>query len=190
MMLAPMMLLGFCCAIIGLAPTAFTGLIQRGVMVWEPGLQGPETIISRLWLSWLSVFAVALVLVLLVGAYAMGRLRRHQSIRAAGTWDCGYVRSTARIQYTGTSFGQMLTDLFGWVLLPCKVMVRLRGFFPTQAEFGSEVPDAVLDRALVPAFSIAERVLNWARPIQRGTVQLYLVYLLLALLALLPLSAW
>jgi hypothetical protein len=84
----------------------------------------------------------------------------------------------------------MLTDLLGWVLLPRKAIVSLRQMFPGRTEFSSEVPDTVLDRGLVPTFSMAERIIAWVRPIQRGTVQLYLVYVLIALLVLLLFVVW
>jgi hypothetical protein len=84
----------------------------------------------------------------------------------------------------------MLTDLFGWVLWPRKAVVALRGLFPDSAQFSSEVPDTVLDRGVLPAFSLTERLMSWARPIQRGSVQIYLLYVLIALLGLLLLAMW
>ena len=40
------------------------------------------------------------------------RLPRGREETATGTWDCGYARPTARMQYTASSFAQPLTDLF------------------------------------------------------------------------------
>ena len=60
--------------------------------------------------------------------------------------------------------------------------------FPAAARFRSEVPDVVLDRALIPAFGAADALLGRARIIQRGNVQIYLVYVLGILLALLLLG--
>jgi hypothetical protein len=43
----------------------------------------------------------------------------------------------------------------------------------------------VLDRVVQPGFSLAGRLLARLRPIQHGSVHLYLVYILATLLALL-----
>lgn len=94
------------------------------------------------------------------------------------------------MQYSGSSLGQMLIDLFGWVLLPRRNIVALRGLFACRSRFSSEIPDTVLDRGLLPAFSLVERVMSWARPIQRGPVQVYLLYVLAVLLVLLLFASW
>jgi hydrogenase-4 component B len=89
------------------------------------------------------------------------------------------------MQYTSSSFADSLVRLFGWALRPDRHAPRLQGAFPTAARFESHVPDAVLDRGLVPGFALAGRWLGRLRPIQQGSVHLYLLYILATLLALL-----
>jgi len=57
--------------------------------------------------------------------------------------------------------------------------------FPGAAGFGSDVPDVVLDRGLRPGFTLAERVAGWMRVLQRGPIQVYLLYVLGILVMLL-----
>ena len=46
-------------------------------------------------------------------------------------------------------------------------------------------PDAVLDGAVLPAFRLGAWLLSWLRVVQLGSIQAYLLYIFLALLALL-----
>jgi hydrogenase-4 component B len=191
LMLAPMLVLGLCCAVIGVMPTVIAGFVQRAADVWDPAPSRiGMTIRTLVGLNWISAIAVVLIAAAIGGKIALGAWRHRRPSASAGTWDCGYARPTPRIQYSGSSFGQMLTDLFGWVLWPRKAVVALRGLFPDSAQFSSEVPDTVLDRGVLPAFSLTERLMSWARPIQRGSVQIYLLYVLIALLGLLLLAMW
>ena len=50
------------------------------------------------------------------------------------------------MQYTGSSFAEMLVKYFSWVLLPQTNINRPRGFFASSASFESDVPDTVLTR--------------------------------------------
>jgi hypothetical protein len=89
------------------------------------------------------------------------------------------------MQYTSSSFAEMLVALLGWALHPSRHAPRLEGPFPTAARFDSHVPDTVLERAILPTFSLADRIAARLRPFQHGSLHLYLVYILAALLALL-----
>src|SRR5262249_11782237 len=103
----------------------------------------------------------------------------------ASTWGCGYVAPTARMQYTASSFAQMLVGLFGWALRPRSRMPSKLPLFPTKTSFHSEVPDTVLDDAVLPAFRFGARLFARGRVFQQGSVQGYLLYIFLALIALL-----
>jgi hydrogenase-4 component B len=89
------------------------------------------------------------------------------------------------MQYTSSSFAGTLVSLFGWALRPSAQSPELSGPFPVPAAFHSHVPDAVLDRVLLPSFAFTERLLARLRPIQHGNVHLYLLYILGAVVALL-----
>jgi hypothetical protein len=102
-----------------------------------------------------------------------------------GTWDCGYAAPTSRMQYTSSSFAAMLVGLLSWALRPNVHEPHLARTFPTRTIFHSHVPDTVLDRFLVPIFSFARQLMTWLRPIQSGSVHVYLLYILGAIVALL-----
>ncbi|GLH74400.1 hydrogenase [Geothrix limicola] len=100
--------------------------------------------------------------------------------KAPPTWDCGYAAPTARMQYTGSSFAD------GWALALPGVTRRvrtIRRLFPGPQTFRLKVVDAVGDGMVVPWFGrLAARLLRFRR-LQPGFLALYILYLLLALLA-------
>ena len=185
----PMAALAACCLFIGLVPSAMIGLLNAALSQWNPQGEGAlpaiESYVSMGWISGLA--AVLLGLIAIGGMWLLWRPGRPLT-RSGLTWDCGFARPTARIQYTGSSFSQMLVDLLSWVLWPRRRQPRIGGAFPAADEFHSEVPDVVLDRALIPTFNAADALLGLARVIQRGSIQIYLVYVLGILLALLLLG--
>jgi hypothetical protein len=79
----------------------------------------------------------------------------------------------------------MLVGLFGWALRARTRRPAPLPLFPQQTEFHSEVPDPILDEAVLPAFRFGGWLFSWLRPFQHGTVQTYLLYVFLALIALL-----
>jgi hypothetical protein len=143
-----------------------------------------ESIVSYVPIEWLTALALVLLAMVASGALWFWRCRANRAARAAGTWDCGYARPTARMQYSGSSFSQMMVELLSWVLWPRRRPPRIDGVFSTPTDFASDVPDVVLDRSLLPAFGSAEWLLGWARIFQRGPIQVYLLYVLAILILL------
>ena len=89
------------------------------------------------------------------------------------------------MQYGGTSLVQMLLALFAWVIAPRSAPARIVGLFPVPARHRVEVPDVVLDRVAIPALRGAARAALRLRLLQKGQIQLYVLYILFALLGLL-----
>jgi hydrogenase-4 component B len=185
-MLVPMWALAACCVSIGLVPVIAIGVLDRAVAGWAP-VMGPAAggIRSFVPVGWLTGMSVALFAAVGAGGLWLAGRRSRSTSRSAGTWDCGYARPTARMQYSGSSFSQMIVELLAWVLWPWRRRPRIEGVFAGPAEFESGVPDVVLDRSLMPAFDSAAWLLGWARVVQRGPIQVYLLYVLSILVLLL-----
>ncbi|MFZ1614793.1 MAG: proton-conducting transporter membrane subunit [Holophaga sp.] len=179
-MLSAMKLLAAGCALIGLAPFLVFPVLDRAVSSLGPNLPylrtqaspGLLSLVNALglgfaWIAWLSL--------------------RNMASRPSGTWDCGYAAPTSRIQYTASSFAQLLEEPFRWALWPVRHLPRIRGLFPGPSHFRTEVPDPVLDRGLKPLFTVSSWVLGWMRVLQAGHLPIYLLYVVLTLVALL---AW
>jgi len=185
-MLGPMAILSACCFLIGLAPLWIVPLLAKGVSAWAPGLQNVESrLIALAPLGWITVMGLGLIAALLaVGSLLWLRLR-HSLVTTGDTWACGYVAPTPRMQYTSSSFAQMLVGLFSWALRPRTCRPQDLPLFPRKTAFHSAVRDVVLDEAVLPAFRFLAWLFSWFRVFQQGSIQAYLFYLFLALIALL-----
>jgi hydrogenase-4 component B len=184
-MLVPMAALAACCVFIGLAPAAVAPVLGQAVSAWADVPDAGRQLMRLAPLDWLSIMGVALLAALGLSGGLLWLLLRGRAVETGPTWGCGYAAPTPRMQYTSSSFGQMLVGLFGWALRPRVHRPEGLGLFPKKAEFHSEVPEVVLDEAVLPAFRFGAWLASWFRVFQQGNVQIYLLYVFLALLALL-----
>jgi len=108
-------------------------------------------------------------------------------VTATITWDCGYVAPHPRMLYTASSFPAKLTRLFGAFLRTRRRFEPPEGLFPSSSSLATETPDVYRERLYRPVFAVIERFLGRFRFLQHGRLNLYILYIVLALLALL---AW
>ena len=193
LLLGPMIVLAAGCLLVGVLPAYVAPMLQRAVLAWTDapgaamgGVAGDE-IASFVWVPWLAALLCSAVVLILM---LLRPVLRRAAPRNVGTWDCGYARPTARMQYTGSSFGQSVMELFQWGLWPKTHRLRIKALFPRERSFEQIVPDVILDRLATPVFQFAERNLLRVRFLQQGWVQVYVVYILAAVLALLLWSVW
>ncbi len=108
-----------------------------------------------------------------------------RSIRNVGTWDCGYARPDARMQYTAASFAQPLTDLFKMFLGSLKKISVIKDIFPKDSAFHtntSDLSEKYMYRPLFKWISSSFSQLHW---LQKGRLQIYILYIALTLWVLL-----
>jgi hydrogenase-4 component B len=189
----PMILLAGACAAIGLFPYFVVRAMAPVLIVVTR--QPAATVRNALdtGLGPLAVIGVCAGVLLLLGP-ALALLRRRllagRGVEAAVTWDCGYARPSARMQYTASSFAQPLTDLFGLVLRTDRRLHAPGGLFPRDASFHSHTPDAFQETVFAPAFAGLERCLDRLRILQQGRIQLYVLYIVLTLVGLMLWKLW
>jgi hypothetical protein len=125
-----------------------------------------------------------LVLISLIAVWYRRRLAGSVSSETV-TWGCGYQRPAPRMQYSASSFAEMLTSLFAFALKPHRHQPEgITGLFPRTAHFFSHVPEAVLELVYTPAL---ERLYGRFLPIRRmqnGILQQYVLYILITLVVL------
>jgi hydrogenase-4 component B len=182
-MVAPMAILGACCLFIGLGAPLCARVLDAAVAAWAgvglaPALSKVAPLVG------VSATSMLLLVAVIALGFALGARLRGAPGNIA-TWGCGYAAPSARMQYTSSSFAEMLVGLLSWALRPSAHSPRLDGPFPAPAAFHSHVPDVVLDRAVLPAFAAVGRAFERLRPIQRGSIHLYLAYILGTLIVLL-----
>lgn len=180
-MRTPMIGLALACAGIGLAPFLLWPTLLRVCAAWNPAWALPVAQDPLVPLSFAGAgFAAAALMgaaILVVRGRAARRL-------ATVTWDCGYAKPTARMQYTAGSFAATLTEWLADLLRSKRREIRPEGVFPAEAAFESHTPDVVLDEAVLPSAGRILRAASVARRLHHGRVQAYLVYVVLGLGAL------
>jgi hydrogenase-4 component B len=129
--------------------------------------------------------AVALICVTALVSGLRHWLLRGRRVETSVTWDCGYARPSARMQYTASSFAQPLTSLFGLVLRTREALAAPSGYSPRSASLTTETPDVCHVALYRPLFSAIRRGASRLRWLQYGHVQLYVLYIAVTLLVLL-----
>jgi hypothetical protein len=172
------------CLVIGLAPALVSKPLGLSVESWAGGSLADLSLNEVAPVGWISAASAMLLTVIVVVGFILATSISRSAIHGESTWGCGYRTATPRMQYTSSSFGQMLVDMFAWLLRPSAHRPNLRSLFPSDASYYGEMRDVVLDRVMVPAFRWSARVLGWFRVLQQGSIQAYLLYIMLALLML------
>jgi len=185
-MILPMGILAAGCLALGLMPWAAWPLLAAAVAAWAPmpGLAEAAATAGAA-LAWVGALGLALAALVAAVAMAWRLLPRARQCRGAVTWDCGYVRPTARMQYTGSSFTQGLVGMFAFLLWPRREATAPSTPFPREGSFRSLVPDVVLDRLALPCCRLLGRQVPRLHLLQQGRTQLYALYILVMVIVLL-----
>jgi hydrogenase-4 component B len=183
-MMVPMVLLAAACLLIGIFPLSFITLAFGGLaditLLGQVDIALVETIGTNLALGsrlFLAIFFFAV--------FCRKLLYWRKEITAGPTWGCGFTRPTTRMQYTGTSYARSVIDFFRPFVLIKETDVRLKKIFPERTRFTSRVDDiaeAGMNKGLaLPLLALLAKF-RW---IQHGNVQLYIGYIIVAILILL-----
>lgn len=187
-MLIPMGVLALLCVIIGIFPQGATRLLEPAVAAWGPaGTSSGVALAALAPLGWLTVMGIALVIFGLIVA-VIALKRRDGGVTSTGTWDCGYLKPTARMQYTASSFAEMIVGLFDGILRPGRHEPKIVGPFPQPSRFSSHVPEAVLELVYLPLLKRADHLLLPLRKLQHGQIPIYILYIFVTVIVLLALA--
>jgi hydrogenase-4 component B len=178
-MLAPMLALAAVCALIGVAPSLVWMPVARAAGSWNPAGPHPAS-------SFFPLGPAQLVLAVLAVATGvlLWKKSRANGLRRAPTWDCGFSRPTARMQYTAGSFAGIAGGWFAAIFRAEHKSRRPRGPFPAAAFQLDRVPETVLDRIIRPVGELIERLSHAALGLQHGRLPFYILYLVAGLAVL------
>ena len=209
---APTMLIGMgllvaACVFLGLFPTTFLKLLdpitvqltgealsnqlsQIGGLVLktvqEPGAtmlgQNLGGTVSTLGiaLTGICLLPIPLVLWLIFG--------RRTKTRIGPTWDCGLRGLTPQMEYTATGFSKPIRMIFKALFRPRREVQREYDYSPYFAKnlrFESHIEEAFVTRIYRPLNRSILRLSRRMRALQAGSIQAYLIYIFITLLALL-----
>ena len=180
----PMIVMAASCLVIGIFPAPFVQTAFMALKSIQPlvpvGAEEVALVTGNLALAARIFLAVFLFSMLLRKVLYLRKKITHKP-----TWGCGFTQPTVRIQYTGTSFGMSVVDFFRPFV---RVKTRYSGInriFPGRTTYQTKVEDiseiALVDHLAVPFLYFA-RKLRW---IQHGHIQLYIGYIIVAIVALL-----
>jgi hydrogenase-4 component B len=179
-MLLGMGLLFACCLWIGLAPATLVPFLQKSVEVWT-GTVVTNQLNVLVSAGYISMAAFLLFLLTVILTVLLYRKSPRLQIKKQPTWGCGYSRAIPRVQYTVSSFAQIIDDFFSWVLRIDAQGEKPAGIFPgNKAFYKTHTPDILLDYIVLPLFRTSEVVSVKIRHlVQNGKIGSYLLYSLL-----------
>ena len=197
-MRAAMALLAIACAVLGVAPAMTLAPLEATVFDLMGGHADMRfdwnAVVAKDgfgWVAplWIALGLVALLVVIPVGLRLIGANKRR---RYYETWGCGRALQTARFEYTATAFANPFKRVFALLYRPVKELdiefhPESRYFVRTIAYYneGRLIFEDALYR---PLLRMIEALARRARVLQSGNVHSYLVYILIALVALLILT--
>ena len=186
------------CVFLGLFPTLFLKLFDpltqqltgqqlsqqlttaNGLVLSGGGAQGGTVSTLGITLMLLCLLPVPLGLWLLFA--------RRSRTRIAPTWDCGLRGLTPQMEYTATGFSKPLRMIFKALFRPRREVQREYDFSPyfaTTLRFESHVEEVFQTRIYRPLRWLVLRASRRTRALQAGSIQAYLIYIFVTLLALL-----
>ncbi len=190
-LLLPLLVPAAACVCGGLfAPWAFK-MVQptlEFIPVMHAGLMAPAGHViastERL-LTHISLFGGAALLLVLIAVLTRRALLARSGVKRGPVWGCGYQYGTPRIQYTPASFVEPASRIFGHVMGTTVKVTKTDGLFPDPASLDVDAPDVVRGKFYAPLFQLMERACNALKILQNGLVNMYILYILITLVALL-----
>ncbi len=173
------LILATCCLAIGLFPRLLLPQLEVIAALWSPAHPAVTTLLGSEF-PFSAVTGIGLVLCLLFTAvYPLWR--RGPARRDLPTWDCGYLFGTPRIQYTASSFAQLLVDAFHPLVPSQANKVEITKPFSHSVGYESHVADMSLDLIVRPFIAGSVWLALRLRVLQSGHSQLYILYVILTL---------
>lgn len=170
-MLLPMAILAGVCVAFGVGAGPLLKLAGRVMAQFVPGAVVPD-------IGPLSTMGLFVWAALLSGAVGLFVALRGRPAPRAETWGCGYAAPTARMQYTGRSFAELIeTHLVPVGLAPSARTPVIEGTLAHPARYSVDYADATLRAVYQPFFR------RWAirfarlRRYQQGKTWLYVGYI-------------
>jgi hydrogenase-4 component B len=194
-------MLGLACVALGVAPSLVVPVLS-GTLAGRGGLPADAAVaMPGLTLAMpatagvIAPAALAGGLALIVVGVALAlRLGADRRLRIGDTWGCGRIGQTPRMEYTATAFAEPLRRVFAELYRPTEDLAI--DFHPESRYFVQSIAyrSAVhpwFERLLyAPVVGLLRRTAFRIRWLQGGSLHLYLLYMILALITLLLVAQW
>lgn len=172
------------CLVIGVSPEPFIRFAFAGIKD-IPLTAGYDTQSFMLIVRQISQTAAMFVGLVLAIGLLRKLLYRNKEIGSGGTWGCGFTQPTVRMQYTGTSYAVEMIEMFRPFILIKNTYSGISKIFPGQTTWETETEDVAEKSYKIGLVQPLMRLLGSFRWIQHGNMQLYIAYIVLAIIVLL-----
>lgn len=180
-MVASQAILAGTCIALGLSVPAL--LVPLGRIAVEPGT---PNLLRMGWTIPLPMLAILLVATVTALAVWLITLSRKSPARKYITWECGFGKLGSRMQYTGSSFAQPISRLFGAVYNYKLVVRRNRRQFSDNVVATLAHEPYLETRVYTPLTRVVSRLSGiFLLRLQAGSIHQYLLNMIIVLLLLL-----
>ncbi|SDP39111.1 proton-conducting transporter transmembrane domain-containing protein [Desulforhopalus singaporensis] len=181
----PMAVLAGACVVIGIFPEPFVQVAFMGLKGLVPVSTAAAADLvaatANLALAGRLFAGLFLCCVVLRKIFYLGK-----KIRTGPTWGCGFTQPAARMQYTGTSYAMSVVKFFSFFVHIRTRYSGIKRIFPDRPCYETRVDDiaetVLADRIVTPMLYFLGK-LRW---IQHGHIQLYIGYIIVTIIVLLP----
>jgi hydrogenase-4 component B len=177
------------CVVVGVVAGPVSGAIANVAAPVLGQAAGPDVVVGMPVIGLDAVYAAAPIAIL-VAALAGGTwflAERGRRARRAPTWTCGIAPEPV-FEYTATSYAKLIRLFYGPVLRPAREITvehHPGTPFPRTIHYRGEVTHLIDERLYRPIHRAAVGAADLARRVQSGSLQLYLAYAVVTLVALL-----
>lgn len=179
-----MIVMAIACLVIGVVPEPFIRLAFAGIkdIPYTAGydIQAFMEIVRQISQTG-AIFIGLLLLISLLRKI----LYMKKEIGSGGTWGCGFTQPTARMQYTGTSYAAEMIDFYRPFVPVKSIYTGISKIFPGKTTWETGVEDVAEINFQQHLIQPLLKLINKLRWIQHGKIQLYLAYIVLAIIILL-----
>ena len=194
-MRAAMALLAVACLGLGVAPFAVLRFLSKTtfeLLGATPDMQFTwNSVVANNGFATVSPLWIAVALLALFASIpiALRIFRANTARRYYETWGCGRAVQTARFEYTAASFANPFKRVFSVLYKPVKELAiefhPESRFFVRTISYSNEARSIFDDAIYGPLNRMLRSFAEWVRLLQSGNVNVYLLYILVALVVLL-----
>ena len=179
-----MVLLASACLFIGIYPEPFVRLAFNGLRDLQMVSAADPTYFLIL-IRNVSLTAGLFLAIIITITLLRRMLYVRKQVDSGPTWGCGFTQPTVRMQYTGTSYAMSMVDFYRPFVPAKTVYTGIKKIFPGLTTYQTKVEDiaekSMHQEVVKPLFKLLEKM-RW---IQHGKIQLYIAYIILAIVVLL-----
>jgi len=186
----PMIVLSLFCVIMGVFPSLTLAILEAPVALFFPIEVVRKTFapMGEMFGTMTYVYLLLIAFITLI-ATIRSMIVKRRSYQTTVTWDCGYIRPQATMQYTASSFVETLVDIFYFVLRTKKTMDKPSTYFPLKnSGLNTRTSDTFAQKLYYPLYYFCKGHMFKLLKIQYGNLNLYMFYIIITLVIMLSVN--